>query len=293
MLRWGKIEPGTAAIESSRSRKSAVRMLVSWRQPQRSIPTTPRVGSVGSWRSGRIPLRRRWVPWVRDPPFEPRSVACSVALSVALSVAGSVAGFVSVLTSDRHLEAVDESHLEPDDDVLPDPGEHQQAHRDEEQSSDVLQRPAVTAQPVVRGAGALPQGRHEDEGQAQPDRVDGGKGEAPTDRARLRRDRRGHGLDGPERRTHARGPPDRERGAEQGCACETGARAPADGDGIRPPDPEEEQSHDEDDGAAQAQQRALVLAEGEPDGRDGGCRDEEDHGEAENEEQRPKHEPPP
>src|SRR3954452_10207501 len=105
MLRCGKIEPGTAAMESSRSRKSAVRMLVSWRQPQRSIPIAPRVGSTGSCRSGRIPVRRPSLP---GAPFSVLSV-----LSVL-----SVAGLVSVLISDRHLEAVDEPDLEPDDDVL-------------------------------------------------------------------------------------------------------------------------------------------------------------------------------
>jgi hypothetical protein len=35
-LRCGKSEPGTAAIASSSSRKSAVRMLVSWRQKKRA-----------------------------------------------------------------------------------------------------------------------------------------------------------------------------------------------------------------------------------------------------------------
>src|SRR5690349_18416744 len=110
MLRCGKIEPGTAAMESSRSRKSAVRMLVSCRQPQRSIPIAPRVGSVGSCRSGRIPVRMPSRPGAPDVGFAPGGV-CSV-LSVL-----SVAGLVSVLMSDRHLEAVDEPHLEPDDDV--------------------------------------------------------------------------------------------------------------------------------------------------------------------------------
>src|SRR5690349_15424927 len=106
MLRCGKIEPGTAAIESSRSRKSAVRMLVSWRHPQRSMPMVPRVGSVGSWRSGRIPLRRPRASLVLTPPF---------AVAESCSVADPVEELVSVLMSDRHLEAVDEPHLDPDD----------------------------------------------------------------------------------------------------------------------------------------------------------------------------------
>src|SRR4051794_8597297 len=123
MLRCGKIEPGTAAMDSSSRRKSAVRMLVSWRQPQRSIPTVPSVGSVGSWRSGRIPLRTRSAP---SEPF----AGCEVV------------GSVSVLISDRHPKAVDETPLDPDDDVLPHSGQHEQADRHEEQPTDVLQGPA-------------------------------------------------------------------------------------------------------------------------------------------------------
>ena len=43
-LRCGTSDPGTAAIASSRSRNSAVRMLVSCRQNQRSQPTKPSFG---------------------------------------------------------------------------------------------------------------------------------------------------------------------------------------------------------------------------------------------------------
>src|SRR6188768_672297 len=43
-LRWGTSEPGTAAMASSSSRNSAVRMLVSWRQNQRRVPTKPSFG---------------------------------------------------------------------------------------------------------------------------------------------------------------------------------------------------------------------------------------------------------
>src|SRR6478736_6895264 len=166
MLRWGKIDPGTAAIESSRSRNSAVRMLVSWRQPQRSIPIAPRVGSVGSWRSGRIPVRMPSLGVAPAVAFRPAAASTDVS---AVTVASPVAGSVSVLMSDRHLEAVDEPHLEPDDDVLPDPGQHEQAHGDEEQAADVLEGAAVPTQPVARRAGALPQRRHEHERQTQPD----------------------------------------------------------------------------------------------------------------------------
>src|SRR4051812_26539966 len=44
--RCGTRDPGTAASARSRSRNSAVRMLDSWRQNQRSQPTTPSFGWV-------------------------------------------------------------------------------------------------------------------------------------------------------------------------------------------------------------------------------------------------------
>ncbi len=52
-VRCGTIEPGIAAIASSSSSTSAVRMLVSCRQPHRSQPTTPSFGwAMSSARSG-------------------------------------------------------------------------------------------------------------------------------------------------------------------------------------------------------------------------------------------------
>ena len=42
--RCGNSEPGTAATASSSSRNSAVRMLVSWVQAQRSMPNGPSAG---------------------------------------------------------------------------------------------------------------------------------------------------------------------------------------------------------------------------------------------------------
>jgi len=57
-MRCGKIDPGIAATASTSSRISAVRIEVSWRQPQRSHPTKPRRGCViesspSTWSDGR------------------------------------------------------------------------------------------------------------------------------------------------------------------------------------------------------------------------------------------------
>ena len=52
MERCGKIEPGTAAIDSSSNRNSAVRIDVRDRQAQRAHPTGPRLGWVTGVRGG-------------------------------------------------------------------------------------------------------------------------------------------------------------------------------------------------------------------------------------------------